>query len=612
MAKIKNKKRNLAEDVNNKKQRKNIKKKLNPFEVHVNKEKMQVLGRKLKNDRGLPGVSRAKALKKRKETLLQEYQVLGKANKFNDRRIGEQNHAMDDEERLVARFTAERVKKHNRKSIFNLADDEILTHRGQTLSEIEKFDDPRSDEEDDDKDDGRLESNFVKGAHFGGGLFKNTGNEGVNSHKDLIDQLIAESKKRKAEKQKIKEQTLELTEKLDTEWKDLLPLVNSNNKKVEMEQTVDDYDKVMRELKFEARGIPSDRLKNEDEIAKEEREQLEKLEQDRLKRMKGIIQEDVRNSKHKSADDLDDNFQYDDLENDVMLSYDNEGAANVNVNAELNGQIITANNKNNTEENEDDELHEEEDSMEEDKSENEDEEETEDDNFSDLKSDESESEDEAEVKLEQNEEVMDVQEKIKIDLQERKKVMEKAREELPYTFDLPNSYEELFVTLTQYDCNGQSVAIERMIKCNHPSLGEHNKERLGLLFAYLLQYISDISLEMKSKAAVKDCFTIYNNLVPLMFDLAQLIKESAQNSMKELVIEKQGEFRKNSRNYPDFDVVLYLKLISCLFPTSDFRHPIVTPSFIYMEQILNKCKVKSKRDIAYGLFLVNIILEVII
>lgn len=37
---------------------------LNPFEVHVNRQKFQVLGRKSKADRGLPGVARAKALKK--------------------------------------------------------------------------------------------------------------------------------------------------------------------------------------------------------------------------------------------------------------------------------------------------------------------------------------------------------------------------------------------------------------------------------------------------------------------------------------------------------------------------------------------------------------------
>lgn len=36
----------------------------NPFEIHTNKRKHDILGRKLKNDRGLPGISRSKAIKK--------------------------------------------------------------------------------------------------------------------------------------------------------------------------------------------------------------------------------------------------------------------------------------------------------------------------------------------------------------------------------------------------------------------------------------------------------------------------------------------------------------------------------------------------------------------
>lgn len=60
MAKIKKK---LAEKVTVRKTDKN-KKTLNPFEIHINKQKYQVLGQKGRNDRGLPGVSRAKALKK--------------------------------------------------------------------------------------------------------------------------------------------------------------------------------------------------------------------------------------------------------------------------------------------------------------------------------------------------------------------------------------------------------------------------------------------------------------------------------------------------------------------------------------------------------------------
>lgn len=342
MAKIKNKKR-----ISSEKTQRNVKqnkKGPNPFEIHINKEKIKVLGRKLKNDRGLPGVARAKALKKRKYTLLQEYKLKNKSNKFTDRRIGEKNFNLTQEDKFMARFTAERVKAHKKKSIFNLGDDEVLTHKGQTLSEIEKFVDERSDDDDslDGDNTGKLDSDFVSDAHFGGGVLKRTGNEGAKTHKQLIEQLIAESKKRKAEKQKLKEVTLELTEKLDTEWKDLLPLVSKSKKTIDDNQPqskVDDYDKVMRELKFEARGNPSDRLKSEDEIAKLEKEKLENLEKERLERMKGIIGGEAKKITHRSADDLDDDFVYD-SDPDFMLSYNDKGESNVKVSAEINGKNV--------------------------------------------------------------------------------------------------------------------------------------------------------------------------------------------------------------------------------------------------------------------------------
>jgi nucleolar protein 14 len=45
------------------------KKAVNPFEVHVNRQKYDVLGRKTKNDTGLPGVARAKAIAKVNKSL---------------------------------------------------------------------------------------------------------------------------------------------------------------------------------------------------------------------------------------------------------------------------------------------------------------------------------------------------------------------------------------------------------------------------------------------------------------------------------------------------------------------------------------------------------------
>lgn len=40
----------------------------------------------------------------------------------------------------------------------------------------------------------------------------------------------------------------------------------------------DDYDVTVRELAFEKRGQPTNRMKTEEEVAKEEKEKLEKLE----------------------------------------------------------------------------------------------------------------------------------------------------------------------------------------------------------------------------------------------------------------------------------------------------------------------------------------------
>lgn len=603
MAKAKNKKRVSAENVSHKKKTQGIKK-MNPFEVHINKQKMRILGQQQKNDRGLPGISRSKALKKRGHTLLQEYKVQNKSNRFIDKRIGEN---MGEDERSVARFTAMRRKAHARKSVFNLADDEVLTHRGQTLTEIEKFDDPRSDDEDDAEDTGRLGSDFVGDAHFGGGILSKAGSDGAMSHRDLIDKLITESKKRKAEKQKTREKTLELTEKLDTEWKDLIPIVSSSVKNAkEQEDTSattaesDDYDKVMQGLRFEARGQPSDRLKTEYELAKEEKEKLEQMEKDRLERMKGTFSwtKQEAASKHRSADDLEDGFAYD-PDPEVTLSYNDQGEANI--------PIVTTEQTEQSEEKDKADFSEE--------GEEEDEADSEDDDLSDLK-DSSESEDnendsdQSEKEFESNDNKSDQKaDKILADLMVRKEMMEKARKELPYTFPLPDSYEELEEILKNQPPSYKSVIIERIIKCNHPSLVESNKEKLSFLFVYLLQYLNDQSSD-SSEESIKESFETFKCMLQQLFDLAQLNKEGVFKAMLELVKEKQQECSGSTKSYPGLDVLLFLKLVSCLFPTSDFRHQVVTPCVVFLDQLLCRLILRSKRDIAYGLFLVTLVLEV--
>uniref|UniRef100_A0A0C9Q723 NOP14 protein n=1 Tax=Fopius arisanus TaxID=64838 RepID=A0A0C9Q723_9HYME len=638
MVKTKNKKKNLSETSVQKKKLEG-KKPINPFEVHINKDKQKVLGRKSKADRGLPGVARTKAIKKRKHTLLQEFTQRDKDNVFMDKRIGERNASMSQEEKAIARYAAEQIKAHKKKNIYSLNDEEVLTHRGQTLEEIEKFEDPKSDEEfsDDENGKGNLDKKFVTDAHFGGGILSKP--DSSLSRKDLIEQLIIESKRRKAEKQKIREQTINLTEKLDTEWKDLLPLMTASNKSIE-ESTerpkADDYDIAVRELKFESRGIPSDRLKPEEEIMKEEKEKLEALEEDRLMRMKGFLEESDGRSKHKSADDLDDGFRVENIEEDDTLAYGEDGTVR-------NGKKIEKSTEEEKDEEDDEEGNEENEDEQEEGEEDEDVEEQEeiqgeeikglkeseesddsgeDDNLSDLKESESSSEDEDSPEAEKGptkhpspapEPFADSErlQKIQEDLQKRKTIMEKARQELPYTYKAPESLNELKTLLKPQTPDYQSIILERIVKCNHWSLGQGNREKLSKVFEFLLEYMMECAhiSETSSPDDIVKCFEIFDRISPHLFDLAQANAFTTATSVQNLLRERHEKFEKNQKIFPALDTLILFKIVSLLFPTSDFRHPVVTPTIVFMSQILLRCKVKSKLHISKGLFISTLMLE---
>ncbi|CAB3360445.1 Hypothetical predicted protein [Cloeon dipterum] len=622
-SKLKSKKGSVKKSLTNKP------KVLNPFEVHVNRQKFTVAGRKLKNDKGLPGVSRAKAIKKRKATLLQEYRVQHKANKFDDRRIGENNKGMTAEDRVVARFTAER-NRNRKKTKFNLADEETLTHRGQSLMDIEKFDNPRSDSEDDDEQEsGRLEAKFVSDAHFGGFLSRKEETESsTQSRQNLIQELIAESKKRKAEKKLENEKTAELTDKLDADWKDLQAIIYQSKRQkpneVEEKPQIDDYDKAVRALVFEAKGVPTDRLKSEEEIAKEEKERLEKLEAERVARMHGKYDGLKPAPKHRSADDLDDGFEYE--EDDPMLSYDADGNVQIS-DSNLRVQSV----EEDDDDDDDQEERSEKEESEEEGSEEEGEEEEEEDQESGDEDDNEEAEDEeddadslSDLRLqvsEDEEEEKPVKNTLKKrknatdarpDLAKLKEMMEQARKELPFTYTVPENYMDFVELFEDKALAQQSVILERMIKCNHPKLGNNNTAKLGALYAFLLQWLNDNTVDPPANKFVSNPNEEFlNTLLPHMFEVVQLSGAgNARRCTAAVLTEKYEEWVKTGANtVPPLDTIIFFQLILHIFPTSDFRHPATSPAVVFMAEILNNAAIHSFRDVCNGLFICELLTQ---
>uniref|UniRef100_A0A8C9XMT6 NOP14 nucleolar protein homolog (yeast) n=1 Tax=Sander lucioperca TaxID=283035 RepID=A0A8C9XMT6_SANLU len=572
----------------------------NPFEVKINRKKFDILGRKSKHDVGLPGVSRSKAINKRKETLLKEYKQKNKSSKFIDRRFGEYDTKMAPEDKILKRFAMERQRNHDKKDVYNLNEEEELTHYGQSLAEMEKFNDlVNSDDESEEKG---LLSAELTASHFGGGGLlrkKSLGEqqEGEGSHRaksrqELIEELIQKSKLEKRERQVQKEEAQELTEKLDQEWKSIQALMvkkTPKGERVEEEKPkLEQYDMMVRELGFEMKAQPSEKLKTPEELAREEREKLQKLEADRLRRMMGDeVGESSQSQIHMSADDLNDGFILD-TDDKKTLSYQ-DGKWNIGEDGEEEESEAEEEDEDGDEEEEEEEEEEQEGSSEEE------------DGHSDLES-EQESEDEEEKQDEK------ASAKPSLSKEEIKAQQEAAKAELPYTFTAPENYSDLKDLLHGHTPDNQRLIVARTQKSNHASLAVGNKLKLQKLFVFLLEYIGELATRSPPE------LTTIDKLIPELYTLCQMFPEAACKAMQSIlgdaghsmeeVLEVKGHVA-----FPALDMLIYLKVTALLFPTSDFRHPVTTPALLYISQALTKCPVRSLQDLTSGLALCCLAVE---
>ncbi|KAF8343693.1 nucleolar protein 14 [Amanita rubescens] len=98
-----------------------------------------------------------------KKTSLKEYEERSDAGGILVRRFGENDPTTSLEERMLERFTRER-QRAAKSSAFNLEDEDELTHYGQSLSNLDNFDDVglRVDEEDEEDENGQIDKKIVR------------------------------------------------------------------------------------------------------------------------------------------------------------------------------------------------------------------------------------------------------------------------------------------------------------------------------------------------------------------------------------------------------------------------------------------------------------------
>lgn len=155
----------------------------------------------------------------------------------------------------------------------------------------------------------------------------------------------------------------------------------------------------------------------------------------------------------------------------------------------------------------------------------------------------------------------------------------------------------------------QYTALQKLIKSYDPSLSANNKDLLSRLYAHMLQYVNDLFHGLTDEGEALKSFLVFDKLLPHFYDLAHTNKVSSKRFICELLKEKHEKYSKNPRKVPDLDTLVFFKLISALYPTSDFRHPVTTPAMLFMCEILTSCRFRDAHSISRGLFLSSLVLE---
>jgi nucleolar protein 14 len=538
-----------------------------------------------------------------------------KVGGITDRRFGENNPTMTPEEKILERFTREKQKRYRNGAIFDLEDEEEegqLTHLGQSLSfggkkvvdDFKEGDLGGSDEDGHSSSSGRNERKRrrspgpeISVGDDGSGL---TGRK--KSKVEVMKEVIAKSKFHKYERQQAKDEDEELREDLDKELPNLLGLLRggdlppstiSDHKSTEAEdsnmnparaamingisrtQADKQYDLRLREMVLDRRSKPTERTKTEEEKAEEEARRLQELEEKRLRRMRGEVDDDEEEPKITGIDEL-------------------SGGDNEEGNFGLGPGISGRKEQNELDVEDEDEF-------------------VIDDDLVANSSDVSLSESEDGVnEFSEDDEDRDFLNGLTLDHQatELGSTLPSANttgseqgpnETLAYTFPCPQTHEELLKMVKDITLQDLPTVIRRVRTIHHPKLHKDNKEKLGRFSTTLVEHLAYLAGQPDHPP-----FLIVENLIRHVHSLTKSYPEDIAKTFRSHL---QSIHENRPLALTPADLII-LTAIGSIFPTSDHFHKVVTPAILTMARYLGQSPPTSLNDLATGAYLGTLCLQV--
>ena len=535
-----------------------------------------------------------------------------------DRRFGENDPTMTPEEKALERFVKEKQRGSKKDDIFDLEDhgeDSNLTHLGQSLSfrkasHQENVQDNlgiSDDGSDDFEESGRSKKRRKLSPENGqrtevSAMEHEMQPRPFKSKKEIMNEVIAKSKLHKYERQQAKEDGDDLRAELDKGLPDLLAFMNGTPRHLASQpveapngnmnpdraalldgkdraQADKEYDERLRQMVFDQRSKPSERTLTEEEKLERHAQKLKELEEQRLRRMKGEEQsEDEVVDQDQSASDADEKAKQDYglfglgtylpvEQKDLQLNVEDED--DFVIEDELVASASDADI-------------------------------SEDDSVSNSGSDEAADEEEREFV----EGLLSSEDANRRDLNGSREgeMLRRGNKNdgLPYTFECPQTHEQLLNITRDISINDLPTAVQRIRALYHPNLNYENKAKLGTFSAVLVDHISFLCNDKRD--------TPFSVLESLIRHIHSLTKSFPEEVGRAFLSHLKSIHESRSLALIPGDLII-LTALGSIFPTSDHFHQVVTPAMLCIAAYLGQKLPRNLGDLATGTYLCSLCLQ---
>lgn len=423
---------------------------------------------------------------------------------------------------------------------------------------------------------------------------------------------MAKSKLARAERKKVRDEDAELRMELDDDLGDIRDLLfeKKDEPPAPAQAPADDtYDSFVRELAFERRARPQDRLKTTEELIEQHAERLRAAEEARQQRMRGA--------------DADEPMEADTVRDAVGLG--GSLAERTERKRKREKQRAETAAEEDEEEGDDDEGDEEEEDEEEEDDDEEDEEEGDDDE-GDEEEEEEDEEDEEEDEDEVDEDQVPASATTPAaddeELEAFERLQTSAKQDtpahvpsLPFTFPIPKSHDELLdIVEGHHVASAQlNTVLKRIRTLYAPHLAAENGAKLQTFMCVLIEHI--VYRAAQGIADTHDAHAM-SDLLLHVYELAKAYPlRAAEHMVAKLALMQRnlmrglgrGALAPQSKTWPGLPELCLLRATGLVWPTSDRWHPVATPLALLEAQYLAHARVRSLRDVASLLYLVSLV-----